>query len=56
MRPLFITTARKLLSRSQLCSEPLAGAVPAIDVATPGLPESRLGANDRDYMTVDVRG
>jgi sugar lactone lactonase YvrE len=42
MRTLFITTARKFLNRSQLRAEPLAGAVLAIDVKTPGLPESRF--------------
>ena len=42
LRTLFITTARKFLDRSQLRAEPLAGAVLAIDVATPGLPESRF--------------
>ena len=42
MQTLFITTARKFLNRSQLRSEPLAGAVLAIDVPTPGLPESRF--------------
>jgi len=42
MRTLFITTARKFLSRAQLRAEPLAGAVLAIDVKTPGLPEPRF--------------
>jgi len=42
MRTLFITTARKFLDRSRLRAEPLAGAVLAIDVSTPGLPESRF--------------
>ena len=42
MRTLFITTARKFLTRSQLRCEPLAGAVLAIDVLTPGLDESRF--------------
>jgi sugar lactone lactonase YvrE len=45
MRTLYVTTARKFLDRAQLRSEPLAGAVLAIDVATPGLPESRFKCN-----------
>jgi len=42
-RTLYITTARKFLDRRVLRSEPLSGAVLAVDVATPGLPESRFG-------------
>lgn len=43
MKTLFITTARKFLDRRQLRSEALAGAVLAVDVDTPGLPEHRFG-------------
>ncbi len=44
LRTLFITTARKFLDRAQLRREPLAGALLAIEVDTPGLPEHRFGA------------
>ena len=43
MRTLYVTTARKFLSRSQLRREPLAGALLAVDVDVPGLPEHRFG-------------
>src|SRR5262249_8397895 len=43
LKTLYITTARKFLDRRQLRSEPLTGALLAIDVTTPGLPESRFG-------------
>lgn len=43
LRTLFITTARKFLDRTRLRAEPLAGAVLAIDVPVPGLPEARFG-------------
>jgi len=43
MKTLFITTARKFLSRIQLQNEPLAGSVLALDVEVPGLPEHRFG-------------
>lgn len=42
-KTLYITTARKFLSRTQLRNEPLAGSVLAIDVEVPGLPEHRFG-------------
>lgn len=43
LRTLYITTARKFLSRSQLRQEPLAGSVLALDVDVPGRPEHRFG-------------
>jgi sugar lactone lactonase YvrE len=43
-KTLYITTARKFLDRAQLRREPLAGAVLAVDVEVPGLPEHRFGA------------
>jgi len=43
LRTLYITTARKFLSRGQLRSEPMAGSVLSIEVPVPGLPESRFG-------------
>jgi sugar lactone lactonase YvrE len=43
LRTLYITTARKFLSDAQLAAEPLAGAVLAVDVDVPGLPEARFG-------------
>lgn len=43
LKTLYITTARKFLSRTQLRSEPLAGSVLAIEVDVPGLPEQRFG-------------
>ncbi|MCW5654566.1 SMP-30/gluconolactonase/LRE family protein [Hydrogenophaga sp.] len=42
LRTLYITTARKFLSRTQLRAEPLAGGVLAVDVDVPGLPEHRF--------------
>lgn len=41
-RTLYITTARKFLSASTLESEALAGAVLALEVQVPGLPEHRF--------------
>jgi sugar lactone lactonase YvrE len=43
LKTLCITTTRKFLSRSELRSQPLAGAVLAVDVDVPGLPEHRFG-------------
>lgn len=43
LRTLYITTARKFLRPDQLKSEPLAGAVLAIDVDVEGLPEATFG-------------
>jgi sugar lactone lactonase YvrE len=43
MKTLYITTARKFLDRTQLRAQPLAGALLAIDVSVPGLPECRFG-------------
>ena len=43
LKTLYITSARKFLDRSQLRREPLAGAVLALDVDVPGLPERRFG-------------
>jgi sugar lactone lactonase YvrE len=48
LKTLYITTARKFLDRRQLRSQPLAGAVLAIDVDVPGLPEQRFGESRRD--------
>lgn len=45
LKTLFITTARKFLSREKLRNEPLAGSVLAIDVDVPGLPEYPFGAD-----------
>lgn len=42
-KTLYVTTARKFLSRAQLRSQPLAGSVLAIEVEVPGLPEQRFG-------------
>jgi sugar lactone lactonase YvrE len=42
LHTLFITTARKFLTAAQLQAEPLAGALLAIDVDVPGLPEARF--------------
>jgi len=44
LRTLYITTARKFLSRTQLRAEPLAGSVLAVEVDVPGLPEHRYPA------------
>jgi sugar lactone lactonase YvrE len=44
LRTLYVTTARKFLSRTQLRNEPLAGAVLAIEVEVPGLAEHTFGA------------
>jgi sugar lactone lactonase YvrE len=44
LRTLYITTARKFLSRSQLRNEPLAGSVLAVEVDFPGIAEHRFGA------------
>jgi sugar lactone lactonase YvrE len=43
LRTLYITTARKFLSERELCDEPLAGALLAVDVDVPGLPEATFG-------------
>ena len=43
LKTLYITTARKFLDRSQLREQPLAGALLAIDVDVPGLPERPFG-------------
>lgn len=43
LKTLFITTARKFLSRPQLQREPLAGSILAMNVDVPGLPENRFG-------------
>jgi sugar lactone lactonase YvrE len=42
LRTLYVTTARQKLSAEQLAAQPLAGAVFAARVATPGLPEPRF--------------
>lgn len=47
LRTLYITTARKFLSRAQLRNEPLAGSVLAVQVDVPGLPEHRYPAPRR---------
>jgi len=44
LRTLFISSARTGLTAQQLQSEPLAGALFAIELATPGLPASMFGA------------
>lgn len=43
LRTLYITTAQRFLSRAQLRDEPWSGALLAIDVDVPGLPERRFG-------------
>ncbi|KQP08944.1 SMP-30/gluconolactonase/LRE family protein [Pseudorhodoferax sp. Leaf265] len=43
LRTLFITTARRFLTRAQLRAEPWAGALLAIDVGVAGLAERRFG-------------
>jgi len=43
LRTLFITTARRFLTREQLRREPWSGSLLAIDVPVPGLPERRFG-------------
>jgi len=43
LKTLYITTARKFLSRAQLRDQPLAGSVLALDVEVAGLPEQRFG-------------
>jgi sugar lactone lactonase YvrE len=43
LRTLYVTTARKFLDRRQLREQPWAGALLAIDVEVPGLPECRFG-------------
>ncbi|PZP99684.1 MAG: gluconolactonase [Variovorax paradoxus] len=43
LRTLFITTARRFLTRAQLRAEPWAGALLAIDVDVAGLAERRFG-------------
>lgn len=43
LRTLYITTARRFLTREQLRNEPWAGSVLAIEVDVPGLPERRFG-------------
>lgn len=43
LRTLYITTARRFLTRAQLREQPWAGAVLAIDVGVAGLPEQRFG-------------
>lgn len=43
LRTLYITSARKFLSPAQRAAEPLAGAVLAVPVEVPGLPEARFG-------------
>jgi sugar lactone lactonase YvrE len=42
LRTLYVTTARHLLTRAQLDSEPLAGAVLALDPGVTGLPADRF--------------
>jgi sugar lactone lactonase YvrE len=44
LRTLFISSARIGLSAQQLQSEPLAGALFALELPTPGLPASMFGA------------
>jgi sugar lactone lactonase YvrE len=44
LRTLYITTARKFLSRTHLRQQPLAGALLAVDVEVPGLLEQRFGS------------
>jgi sugar lactone lactonase YvrE len=43
LRTLYITTARRFLTREQLRNEPWSGALLAIEVDVPGLPERRFG-------------
>jgi sugar lactone lactonase YvrE len=43
LKTLYVTTARKFLSDAQLASEPLAGALLAIEGVGQGLPEHRFG-------------
>jgi sugar lactone lactonase YvrE len=43
LKTLFITTAAKFLTAEQLRAQPLAGALLALDVDVPGLPEARFG-------------
>ncbi|MDQ6435294.1 SMP-30/gluconolactonase/LRE family protein [Mesorhizobium sp. LHD-90] len=43
LKTLYVTTARKFLSESQLAAQPLAGALLAIDGVGQGLPEHRFG-------------
>lgn len=43
LKTLYVTTARKFLSNAQLASEPLAGALLAIEGVGQGLPEHRFG-------------
>lgn len=40
LRTLYITTARQRLSKAELAAEPLAGALFAVDVGVPGIPET----------------
>jgi sugar lactone lactonase YvrE len=42
LRTLYVTTARQKLSAAELAAQPLAGAVFALRVDTPGLPEPRF--------------
>jgi len=43
LKTLYVTTARKFLSDSQLAAEPLTGSLLAIDGVGQGLPENRFG-------------
>ena len=43
LKTLYITTARKFLTRAQLRQQPWAGSILAIDVDVPGLPEQFFG-------------
>lgn len=47
LRTLYITTARQKLTPAELAAQPHAGAVFAIRVSTPGLPEPRFAAASR---------
>jgi sugar lactone lactonase YvrE len=42
LRTLYVTTARQKLSEEERAAQPLAGAVFALRVETPGLPEPRF--------------
>ena len=46
LKTLYVTTARKFLSRRQLREQPFAGSVLAIEVNVPGLPEHRFRLRD----------
>ena len=45
LRTLYVTTARQKLSPAELASQPHAGALFALHVSTPGLPEPRFAGS-----------